>query len=363
MLVVDPMKRITIPEIRQHPWFQHKLPAYLALPPDMIEVQHCVVDEEIIEKVCTLPFGNVTPKAVKDAVLGTQQLGSRSNINLPQFPTTSKLNPYSTSTRHANDLRVAYELLLDAKRHKLRIADVVLALQDSSRTPPASSTPRILGLGTSPSVSTRLFPDSSNGGGSTNIPLASGSRPSLPPSTAEQQKDVQSRKRRWYLGIQSKKDPAHVMTEVFKAMQSLNCVWYNVNNYRVLCLWKYPVTQDSDQRRQLPQGNKGNSRNIDGQTDNIVFMDDQIDIHDNGDSKMVISTSAYDLESLDVASNRLSPSHDNDPNHHYLSSHGRFHSQYAKIKIAMSLYKVQQNIYLLDFQRVEVSQTIATVAQ
>ncbi len=44
---------------------------------------------------------------------------------------------------------------------------------------------------------------------------------------------------RWYLGIQSKKDPAHVMNEVYKAMQALRCVWHQVNNYRVLCLWKY----------------------------------------------------------------------------------------------------------------------------
>ena len=29
---------------------------------------------------------------------------------------------------------------------------------------------------------------------------------------------------RWYLGIQSKKDPAHVMTEVYKAMQALRYV-------------------------------------------------------------------------------------------------------------------------------------------
>lgn len=44
---------------------------------------------------------------------------------------------------------------------------------------------------------------------------------------------------RWYLGIQSKKDPAHVMNEVYKAMQALKCMWHQVNNYRVLCLWKY----------------------------------------------------------------------------------------------------------------------------
>lgn len=46
--------------------------------------------------------------------------------------------------------------------------------------------------------------------------------------------------RRWYLGIQSKKDPAHVMTEVYKAMFALDCTWNQVTNYRVLCLWKLP---------------------------------------------------------------------------------------------------------------------------
>jgi len=31
MLLVDPLKRITIPEIRQHPWFTFSLPRYLAV--------------------------------------------------------------------------------------------------------------------------------------------------------------------------------------------------------------------------------------------------------------------------------------------------------------------------------------------
>ena len=33
MLLVDPMKRITIREIRDHQWFQNHLPRYLAVPP------------------------------------------------------------------------------------------------------------------------------------------------------------------------------------------------------------------------------------------------------------------------------------------------------------------------------------------
>jgi serine/threonine protein kinase len=68
MLVVDPMKRISIPEIRQHPWFMHKLPSYLSLAPEMIESQERYVDEEIVAKVCQLPLKGATSDAVVDAV-------------------------------------------------------------------------------------------------------------------------------------------------------------------------------------------------------------------------------------------------------------------------------------------------------
>ena len=77
--------------------------------------------------VCQLPIRGVTAEAVKEAVA----LGKSSNI------------PMSVMM---HELKVAYELLLDAKRHKQRIADVVLAAQDCSRTPPAAGTsPKILG--------------------------------------------------------------------------------------------------------------------------------------------------------------------------------------------------------------------------
>lgn len=151
MLVVDPMKRITIPEIRQHPWFQHKLPAYLSLPPDMIEVQHRFIDDEIVEKVCQLPFKDVTPAAVRAAVIGNN-FGSSSSMAVSALVKGATVLP----TKFENDLRVAYELLLDSKRHKLRIADVVQALQDASRTPPSGNTPKVVGLGISPSPSLRI---------------------------------------------------------------------------------------------------------------------------------------------------------------------------------------------------------------
>ncbi len=119
MLVVDPIKRISISEVRQHPWYQHKLPQYLTLPPAMIESQERYIDPEIVEKVCQLRIAGVTKDAVMEAVTNT----AKSSI-----PNT-----------HAHDLKVAYELLLDEKRHKKRIEDVMLAFQDSSTTPPGAS--------------------------------------------------------------------------------------------------------------------------------------------------------------------------------------------------------------------------------
>ena len=70
-----------------------------------------------------------------------------------------------------------------------------------------------------------------------NAHLLAGARGAALPNADT--RDLSNRRRRWYLGIQSKKDPAHVMNEVYKAMQSLHCVWHQVNNYRVLCLWTY----------------------------------------------------------------------------------------------------------------------------
>ncbi|XP_054792074.1 SNF1-related protein kinase catalytic subunit alpha KIN10-like [Prosopis cineraria] len=51
MLEVDPIKRITISDIRRHPWFQAHLPTCLAAPPpDMVELAS-KIDDEILQVV------------------------------------------------------------------------------------------------------------------------------------------------------------------------------------------------------------------------------------------------------------------------------------------------------------------------
>lgn len=171
MLVVDPIKRITIADVRQHPWYQHKLPAYLTLPPAMIETQERYIDAEIVDKVCRLPIRGVTPALVTDAVENADK--QPNDVN-------------------KHDLKVAYELLLDEKRHKKRIEDVVLALKDTTSTPPGQS-PRITGLGISPGSSMRsegLIMSMMNGASGA---AKAGVAAAAPPDT----RDLSARRRRY----------------------------------------------------------------------------------------------------------------------------------------------------------------------
>lgn len=277
MLVVDPMKRITIPEIRQHPWFMHKLPSYLSLAPDMIESQERYIDEEIVAKVCQLPLKGATQEGVVDAVMRKAEDTGALVQGQGKRP--------GQQQRH--ELRVAYELLLDAKRHKLRIADVVLAQQNTSQTPPANASPLRLSIGSSTPPAGNKFDMSRTPVGAAAI-------------VSQQQQQQPARRRRWYLGIQSKKDPAHVMTEVYKAMFALDCLWHQVNNYRVLCLWRNAA-------------------------DGRIYQEETLD---------AITFPSENME-LDARNSSSKAGGNN-------------------VKIALSLYKVQQNIFLLDFQRIEV---------
>ncbi|EEE64457.1 hypothetical protein OsJ_19306 [Oryza sativa Japonica Group] len=56
MLVVDPMKRITIREIREHQWFTVGLPRYLAVPPPDTAQQVKKLDDETLNDVINMGF-------------------------------------------------------------------------------------------------------------------------------------------------------------------------------------------------------------------------------------------------------------------------------------------------------------------
>jgi hypothetical protein len=311
------------------------------------------------------------------------------------------------------DLRVAYELILDHKHTRLRVMEVARAIREAaSATPPAfspggsrgttpggggggygssgssfgmpgsgggnsggiggyntSNSPSMLGGSNTrmsgmaeqaarallhpPGSGVRGMAGSSEGmmgggGGSTHIPPPS-SIPSLGPPGGGSPHIVQMqssipgnigmiaqhqhgrRNRRWYLGIQSKKDPAHVMTEVYKALAALGCEWLQLSSYRIKCRWRPNVPRES-LRRQIVMPGGGDSP--EGAWGDAADMN--IDI-DDGSGGMKQQHTTENLTRCIGTNDDISV-----PD---LST-----NEYC-IKIGLTLYKVQQSIYLLDFQK------------
>ncbi|KAM7505197.1 hypothetical protein LguiB_004101 [Lonicera macranthoides] len=58
ILVVDPVNRISIPEIHQHPWFQQHIPRYIAIRSPDILYNTEKIDEDIVSKMVKIGFDN-----------------------------------------------------------------------------------------------------------------------------------------------------------------------------------------------------------------------------------------------------------------------------------------------------------------
>ncbi|KAJ0249833.1 SNF1-related protein kinase catalytic subunit alpha KIN10 [Hirschfeldia incana] len=179
MLVIDPMKRLTIPEIRQHRWFQPHLPSYLAVPPPDTVHQAKKIDEEILQEVINMGF---------DRNLLIESLHNRTQ----------------------NDGTVTYYLILD---NRFRGSGGYLRAEFQETM---EGTPRMHRVD--------------------NV----ASPVSLPGLMELQGVGLRSQypiERKWALGLKSQAPPSEVMTEVLKALQDLNVCWKKIGHYNIKCRW------------------------------------------------------------------------------------------------------------------------------
>ncbi|XP_066299558.1 5'-AMP-activated protein kinase catalytic subunit alpha-2-like isoform X9 [Branchiostoma lanceolatum] len=198
MLEVDPVKRATIPEIREHEWTKIDMPAYL-FPLD--EQDTNVVDYDAVREVCEV----LHKFECKETEVISGLLGG---------------DPH-------NPLAVAYHLIVDNKRIE-REAAKNMKMKDwylATSPPPETSF-----------IEERMpFPD----------------RPTLvQPASAldtviskERRLPTPSKKAKWHLGIRSQSKPHDIMSEVYRAMKQLNYEWKMVNPFHLRVRRKNPVTQ------------------------------------------------------------------------------------------------------------------------
>ncbi|KAL5741305.1 hypothetical protein ACOSP7_028037 [Xanthoceras sorbifolium] len=180
MLIVDPMKRITIAKIRQHPWFQAHLPHYLAVPsPDRMQ-QAKKIDEVILKEAVKFGFDQ---NQLVESLLNEIQ----------------------------NEATVTYYLLLD---NQYRASSDYLGAEIQQ---------------TMQCGFNYMLP------GEVNAPTV---KQHFPVHMAYQGMGVRAQstfERKWALGLQSRAHPHQIMIEVLKALQELNVCWKKIGHYNMKC--------------------------------------------------------------------------------------------------------------------------------
>lgn len=177
MLVVDPMKRISIPEIRQHYWFKTHLPRYLAVPPpDPVQLIK-KIDEDVLQEVL--------------------KMGLDKNHLVE-----------SLRNRIQNDATVAYYLLFD-NRSPVSSGYLGAEFQESMESGSA-------GMHADDALNLAVGP---------HFLQDSGLRSHLPSE------------RKWILGLQSPAHPREIMTQVLLALKELNVHWKKIGHYNIKCRW------------------------------------------------------------------------------------------------------------------------------
>ncbi|XP_037775905.1 5'-AMP-activated protein kinase catalytic subunit alpha-2-like isoform X1 [Penaeus monodon] len=250
MLVVDPMKRATIDDIKKHEWFQKDLPAYLFPPPH--DHDSSVVDQDAITEVCD-KF-QVSASEVQNALLSEDQ---------------------------HNQLKIAYNLIVDNKR--FADANALYSSIVSQNNPPiftsTSSSKRVSDCGSVKAVSAEEGKQSISAFYTTGSPPPAPPTPSFSPSDSSSvpfrphperiaphlgvgkihaemlaslreralsgdrglPKGTPVKRAKWHLGIRSQSKPLDIMSEVYKAMKVLGFEWKVVNPFHVRVRRKNPV--------------------------------------------------------------------------------------------------------------------------
>jgi 5'-AMP-activated protein kinase catalytic alpha subunit len=215
MLVVDPCKRITIAEIRQHQWFRVSLPRYIAMAVDDRLVMHRKVDPEALGQVSHLfKMNAATAREMVTAVA-------------------------------RNEVKVAYNLILDHIERVRRTQDGGLGDEmlrslssGSDLSAMEDGSPRMLAF--SPRVGTTgggaaAPPDGESGG--------SGALSVAPPPVVVPA--IEPEGGSWNLGLTTSwPSPAAIMTEIYRALRTVGSEWKTITPYLLKCRHEMPATPE-----------------------------------------------------------------------------------------------------------------------
>ncbi|XP_066964115.1 5'-AMP-activated protein kinase catalytic subunit alpha-2 isoform X1 [Macrobrachium rosenbergii] len=238
MLMVDPMKRATVDDIKKHEWFQRDLPAYLFPPP--YDLDSSVIDQDAISEVCE-KF-QVETSEVQDALLSEDphnQLKIAYNliVDNKRFADANALYSKTGINQlwQATEMTFLGEIYSTTRKAK---QNSISAFYSAGSPPPNNPpTPAFSPLDSSPS-SCKPHPER----------IARKSKNALRERALSGDRGVPKgtpvKRAKWHLGIRSQSKPLDIMSEVYKAMKVLGFEWKVVNPFHVRVRRKNPVTSN-----------------------------------------------------------------------------------------------------------------------
>ncbi|KAG0380460.1 Protein kinase [Mortierella sp. AD032] len=299
MLVVDPLKRITIAEIRQNAWFNVGLPEYLKpLPQGSNEDAFCNLQDDIItELMKKMNFSKETIlqaleerqnnqiKVAYQLVVDHRQMIENASHMSPQKPFQSFLAtsppPWNATDKDASPnkstvgssvgsaLKSGLEGDTSDDSTDSPVPSSITVLSTSlpgnsfakelhrkaslknTKRDRVSSQPQSPHQPQSPTFAHQdhtttafhqaaVLGNSSSGGGGIPIPTkvtgVYGPSSTLNPATT--QRRMKSRPK-WYFGIRSRSAPKEVMAEIYRALSNLSMKWKIINPYHLRAKYEY----------------------------------------------------------------------------------------------------------------------------
>ncbi|KAH6574081.1 hypothetical protein BASA62_002630 [Batrachochytrium salamandrivorans] len=234
MLVVDPIKRITIPEIRRTEWFNTDLPKYLELRPEIPQETFSYLDETVVEYLIKkMSFsretiyhaleeaGNNQIKVAYQLVIDQRHMVAEGTVSL-----NANVKGFLSSSPPAWNLPTS-----KTNAYLFRVSSLAprLVSPDAPTPSPAPKIPSPRSAESSPMPKRTIQHKSS-------IQILDATLPKLDPRRDIEEDRRGKTRSRWHYGIRSKSDPLDIMFEIYRALGNASMKWKTVDPFKIRCL-------------------------------------------------------------------------------------------------------------------------------
>jgi 5'-AMP-activated protein kinase, catalytic alpha subunit len=207
LLLVDPLKRITIPEVRHHPWFTARLPRYLAVP-------YAAVEEAAAAAAAAA--GGVSAGAPAAASLDEEALDAVARLGFDRRAVADAVR-----RRVQNRATVTYHLVADARRRLPSSSYLRGELEGA-------------GAGAGGGFGVSSSGQSLSAASAAAAAAAAASASSSPSSGGLPTQRIVA-ERRWRLGAATHGHPAAVVQALLAALAGRGIAWKKIGPYAFKC--------------------------------------------------------------------------------------------------------------------------------